>query len=105
MYILKIQRSHHRKFAPLLQALTISVLLTAPTSHAQMGQPAPLPKLTEPMNKGPSLEQTQQWLIKTYQELGIFGRKWPWNDQLEYRRIHLHFSGCNLLKHKEKLFI
>jgi hypothetical protein len=95
MYIFKIQRNHHRKFAPLLQALTISVVLIAPTSHAQMGQPAPLPKLTEPANKGPTLEQTQQWLIKTYREMGAIGAPSPFEPTERFRQ-DLHFSGCNV---------
>jgi hypothetical protein len=57
-----------------------------------MGQPAPLPKLTEPANKGPTLEETQQWLIKTYRENGALITHEP----EEILRYDLHFSGCNL---------
>lgn len=92
MYAIKILKLGKTTIELLIRTLLMSILLVASSSHAQMGRPAPLPKLTEPANKGPTLEETQQWLIKTFRESGAIQT----NEPTQRTRYDLHFSGCNL---------
>lgn len=91
---------NNRETGTLLRALALSVLLSASAAHAQMGQQAPMPKLTEPAEKEPTLEQTQAWLVKTNKDLGIVSITYVADDGVVsstvHRRRQFYFSGCVL---------